>query len=150
MSGLNDAITHATTLPGIDPKRIGLLGFSLGGHLGLRVRSSLKMIVEFFAPVLDGIGTGSPGSQLHVQIHHGRTNAATRTGDSLVPFEANAIPIAQELREREYPPICTSIWVQGTGSLVPTPQTRTLRHGRRHERLLSSNRISEHARWSWP
>ena len=104
VSGLNDAITHATTLPGIDPKRIGLLGFSLGGHLGLRVRSSLKVIVEFFAPVLDGIGAGSPGSQLQVQIHHGRTNAATRTGDSLVPFEANAIPIVQELKREGVSP----------------------------------------------
>lgn len=98
VAGLNDAVTHAKTLAGIDPKRIGLLGFSLGGHLGLRLRSSLKVLVEFFAPVLDGIGAGSPSSQLHVQIHHGRIDPSTRTGDSLVPFEANAIPIAQKLK----------------------------------------------------
>ena len=98
VSGLNDAVAHAKTLAGIDPNRIGLLGFSLGGHLGLRLRSSLKVLVAFFAPVLDGIGAGLPGSQLKVQIHHGKINAATRTGDSLVPFEANAIPIAQELK----------------------------------------------------
>ena len=97
VSGLNDAVSHAKTLAGIDPKRIGLLGFSLGGHLGLRLRSSLKVLVEFFAPVLDGIGPGSP-SKMQVQIHHGKIDAATRTGDLLVPFEANAIPIAQELK----------------------------------------------------
>jgi dienelactone hydrolase len=98
VSGLSDAETHAKTLAGIDPKRIGLLGFSLGGHLGLHLRSSLKVLVEFFAPVLDGIGPGSPSSQLRVQIHHGKIDAATRTGDLLVPFEANAIPIAHELK----------------------------------------------------
>jgi len=97
-SGLNDAVSHAKTLAGIDPNRIGLLGFSLGGHLGLRLRSSLNVLVEFFAPVLDGIGAGRPGSRLQVQIHHGRIDAATRAGDLLVPFEANAIPIAQELQ----------------------------------------------------
>jgi dienelactone hydrolase len=98
VSGLNDAVTHAKTLAGIDPKRIGLLGFSLGGHLGLRLRSSLKVLVEFFAPLLDGIGAGSPGAPLRVQIHHGRIDVTSRTGDSLVPFEANALPIAQELK----------------------------------------------------
>jgi dienelactone hydrolase len=95
---LNEAITHATTLPGIDPKRIGLVGFSLGGHLGLRLRSSIKVLVEFFAPWLDGIGAGGPGSPLQVQIHHGKTNPATGTGDSLVPFDANAMPIVQQLK----------------------------------------------------
>ena len=98
VSGLNDAVSHAKTLPGIDPNRIGVLGFSLGGHLGLRLRSSLNVLVEFFAPVLDGIGASSSGTPLQVQIHHGRIDAATRTGDSLVPFEANAIPIAQALK----------------------------------------------------
>ena len=97
-SALNGAINHATTLPGIDPKRVGLVGFSLGGHLGLRLRSSVKVLVEFFAPWLDGIGVGNPSSPLQVQIHHGTTDAATGTGDSLVPFNANATPIVQELR----------------------------------------------------
>jgi len=82
---LNDAVTYAKTLAGVDPKRVGLLGFSLGGHLCLRVRSTAKVVVEFFAPLLDGIGAGG-GSGLWAQIHHG-------TGDSLVPFASNATPI---------------------------------------------------------
>jgi len=77
------------TLAGVDTNRVGLLGFSLGGHLCLQVRSTSKVLVEFFAPLLDGIGTGG-GPGLRAQIHHG-------TGDSLVPFESNATPIEQEL-----------------------------------------------------
>jgi len=97
-SSLTEAVTHAKTLAGVDSKRVGLLGFSLGGHLGLRLRSSLNVLVEFFAPVLVGIGAAGPGSHLKVQIHHGKIDTATRAGDSLVPFEANAIPIVQQLR----------------------------------------------------
>jgi dienelactone hydrolase len=89
-AALNDAVTHVKTLAGVDTNRVGLLGFSLGGHLCLRVRSTAKVLVEFFAPLLDGIGTGG-GSGLRAQIHHG-------TGDSLVPFESNATPIEKELR----------------------------------------------------
>ena len=96
-SALNDMVTHAKTLAGIDPKRVGLLGFSLGGHLGLHLRPTVKVLVEFFAPLLDGIGTGGSGSHLFVQIHHGSIDPATRAGDTLVPFEANAIPILQQL-----------------------------------------------------
>ena len=98
VSGLKDAVTHAKTLAGIDPKRVGLLGFSLGGHLGLRLRSTLKVLVVFFAPLLDGIGPGSAGSRLPVQIHHGSIDTATGIGDTLVTFQANAIPIEQELK----------------------------------------------------
>lgn len=97
-AALNDAIAHAKTLPGIDPKRAGFLGFSLGGHLGLRVRGSLKVLVEFFSPFLDGIGPGASGSHLPVQIHHGRMDPSTRKGDTLVKFEDNAIPIERELK----------------------------------------------------
>jgi dienelactone hydrolase len=86
---LNDAVAHAKTLAGVDPKRVGLLGFSLGGHLCLRVRGAAKVVIEFFAPVLDGIGPGG-GPGLPAQIHHG-------TGDNVVKFEMNATPIAREL-----------------------------------------------------
>jgi dienelactone hydrolase len=99
VSGLSDALTHAKTLPGIDPKRVGLLGFSLGGHLGLRLRSNVKVLVEFFAPLLDGIGRGASGSSLPVQIHHGSIDTTTRMGDTVVTFNANAIPIERELKK---------------------------------------------------
>jgi len=54
-NGLAAAIDHASTLATIGPKRIGLLGFSLGGHLCLRLRGKANVLVEFFAPVMDSI-----------------------------------------------------------------------------------------------
>jgi len=75
---LSDAIDHATTLTGIDATRVGLLGFSLGGHLCLRVRGKAKVLVEFFAPVLDGIGHS--GKLTSAQIHHGEADNFPGTG----------------------------------------------------------------------
>jgi dienelactone hydrolase len=64
-----DAVAHAQTLPGADPARVGLLGFSLGGYLCLRLRSMAKILVEFFAPVLDL--APAKGGKLYAQVHHG-------------------------------------------------------------------------------
>jgi dienelactone hydrolase len=89
-----DAIAHVKTLTGVDASRIGLLGFSLGGHLCLRLRASAKVLVEFFAPEgaeYGGLGTVTPLS-LHAQIHHGMD-------DHLVP-PSNATSI-ESLLKRE-------------------------------------------------
>jgi dienelactone hydrolase len=66
-----DSVTHTRTLSQVDSDRIGLLGFSLGGHLTLRIRAAAKprALVEYFAPQLDGIGP--PGHVPKAQIHHG-------------------------------------------------------------------------------
>jgi dienelactone hydrolase len=93
-AGLSDAIAHAKSLTGVDSKRAGFLGFSLGGHLGLRLRANVKVLVEFFAPVLTGIG--GAGAPLPVQIHHGKFDAAKR-GDDVVQFENNVPPILRQL-----------------------------------------------------
>jgi dienelactone hydrolase len=69
---ISDALEHAKTLPGADPSKVGLLGFSLGGHLCLRLRAKANVLVEFFAPVLDGIGPR--GALTHAQIHHGEAD----------------------------------------------------------------------------
>ncbi len=89
-NALADALVHARSLPGIAPTRLGLLGFSLGGYLCLRVRSEAIVLVEFFAPVLDGLGPGG-GSALRAQIHHGLKDRPVR-------FAENATRIEQELR----------------------------------------------------
>jgi len=54
--------------------RVALVGFSLGGHLSLRLRGSVPAVVEFFAPLLNGLGPASTGHQAHVQIHHGEAD----------------------------------------------------------------------------
>ena len=90
---ISDAIDHATTLSMIDPQRVGLLGFSLGGHLCLRLRAKAKVLVAFFAPMLDGIGQGGDGTLTHAQIHHGEADSLPGTG-----YTANAVPIADTLK----------------------------------------------------
>ena len=89
---IGDALSYAARLPGISASKTGLLGFSLGGHICLRLRGSAQVVVEFFAPELrelGGLGSASPPAP-HVQIHHG-------TGDLLVPIsDARSIASALE------------------------------------------------------
>ncbi len=68
-----------------------MLGFSLGGYLCLRARAAAKpkALVEYFAPLFDGIGAA--GSVPVAQIHHG-------TGDKPPTGFANAAAIAAILR----------------------------------------------------
>lgn len=69
-SALADAVAEARSLPGIKADRVALVGFSLGGYLSLRLRGSVRAVVEFFAPYLTGLGT-VPVTAPHIQIHHG-------------------------------------------------------------------------------
>jgi dienelactone hydrolase len=83
---LADAVALAET------DRVALVGFSLGGHLSLRLRGVVPVVVEFFAPLLDGIGPLPPtGAHCQVQIHHGEA-------DGLVDI-TNAERIAHLLEE---------------------------------------------------
>ena len=90
---LNDAVDATKSLPGIDASQVGLLGFSLGGFLSLRIRDSVDVLVEYFSPFtfpeVDDIGTKS-NAALKAHIHHGDS-------DSLVPFCGNALPIERKL-----------------------------------------------------
>jgi dienelactone hydrolase len=82
---IRDACTYAATVAGAPDHAMGLLGFSLGGNLCLRLRSSVRAVVEFFAPELrdwGGIGT-TPGSvRPEIQIHHGRSDALVPIAES--------------------------------------------------------------------
>jgi dienelactone hydrolase len=89
-----DSIRHCATLPFVDMSRVGLLGFSLGGHLALRLRGQAKVVVEYFAPQLEGIGESA--ALKHVQIHHG-------DNDKAVPFDRNAKRIKEILDGEETP-----------------------------------------------
>ena len=87
-TALVETVAHARTLAGVDPSRIGVLGFSLGGYLCLLTRAAAKpkALVSYFAPIFDGLG--APGSVPFAQLHHGKndkpptdvTNAATIAG----------------------------------------------------------------------
>jgi len=90
---LRDAVETAKGLPTIDASRVGLLGFSLGGFLSLRIRDSVNVLVEYFSPYtfpdVDDIG-GNKNDSLTAHIHHGK-------GDSLVSLDQNAKPIQSTL-----------------------------------------------------
>jgi len=62
---------------GLDHANTGLLGFSLGGHLCLRIRANVNVLVEYFAPDFGDIG--GPGNLAHAQIHHGTADNFPRT-----------------------------------------------------------------------
>jgi dienelactone hydrolase len=74
-AALADTVTVARAIPRVDPSRIGMLGFSLGGYLCLLARAAAKpkALVAFFAPIFDGIGPA--GSVSIAQIHHGTKDA---------------------------------------------------------------------------
>lgn len=68
-----DAIDSACAAAiGAGPGHVGLLGFSLGGHLALRLRSKAQVLVEYFAPDFGDIGSAGPLKA--AQIHHGKAD----------------------------------------------------------------------------
>lgn len=106
---LRDAVTAAHKLSFTS---VGLLGFSLGGFLSLRIRDSADVIVAYFAPyefptiklpmvppVLQGLGPNS-NSHLKVLVNHGNA-------DQLVPFGTHAVPIVNDLRGEGATVTCT-------------------------------------------
>ena len=78
---VSDCLDYVTSLGEVNSSRMGLLGFSMGGHIALRLGRQLgapaiKGIVEFFAPItkpkppFDGLG-GTFANLPPLQIHHG-------------------------------------------------------------------------------
>lgn len=98
---LQDAVAAVKLLPGIKADSVGLLGFSLGGFLSLRIRREVKSLVSYFAPyqfpsatqkfaVLKGIGP-SGNRNLSCCLLHGKA-------DILVPT-FNCENIAADLKQ---------------------------------------------------
>lgn len=88
-----EEIEKAKVGAGVAGIPVGLLGFSLGGHLCLRLRSEASVLVECFAPLLPQFGDlGNAGGLTHAQIHHGKA-------DGLVDYDENAPKIEQLLRD---------------------------------------------------
>ena len=73
---VEDAMVYADNRVGTDKKRIGLLGFSLGGHVVLRAGKEAttvkaRAVVEFSGPTtIYGLGAGL-GDLPFLQVHHG-------------------------------------------------------------------------------
>jgi dienelactone hydrolase len=88
------AVAFLAADPRFDAARIGLLGFSLGGHLALDLSmnqpggASIKAVVDFFAPTLQPKLQGKWSAMPPVLVHHG-------TADPL-PIE-NSIHLVREL-----------------------------------------------------
>jgi hypothetical protein len=53
-SALVDSVAYARALPGVDPSRIGMLGFSLGGYLCLRARAASRVRRSITEPATCG------------------------------------------------------------------------------------------------
>jgi len=101
---LRDAVLATKTLSSIDSNRVGLLGFSLGGFLTLRLRDTASAWVGYFSPFrfptnldlgnespLMGLGASTnPACKIH--IHHGEN-------DRLVPRRLNADSIKEALED---------------------------------------------------
>jgi dienelactone hydrolase len=76
---IQDCITHIASLGNVKNDQIGLLAFSMGGHLALRLSKSaytpkINALVAFFAPItqapFNGLG-GNISELPPIQIHHG-------------------------------------------------------------------------------
>lgn len=99
---LRDAVDAAKKLSNINASKVGLIGFSLGGFLGLRIRDSVNVMAEYFSPYqfppnvdlgpltpLKGLGANA-NPTLKILIHHGKA-------DSFVPINLNASRIKADL-----------------------------------------------------
>lgn len=129
VESVSDTVAHAKTLPGISASRIGLLGFSLGGHICLRLRGSAKVLVEFFAPEFRELGGLGPAGAAapHVEIHHG-------LADMLVPFSETQ-SIAAALKLEHTLPEVFSYEGAGHGFAGADPQNATARRSAKDRTL---------------
>jgi dienelactone hydrolase len=83
-----DALLFARTHARVSAGRLGILGFSLGGHFALSQAMtspagvSLKCVVDFFGPVVNPPLTGNRAAMPPVLIHHGEKDDLVNISDS--------------------------------------------------------------------
>ena len=93
---IGDCLAYAAGRSDVRADRLGLLGFSLGGHVALRAAkrpaaNAVKAAVSFFAPIemLGGIG-GDIDKLPPLQIHHGDDDGRPTRGP-VPPEESRAL-----------------------------------------------------------
>lgn len=97
MLTISDAIDFAATQPAADPKRVGVIGFSLGAYLGLALGSQqprIKAVVDFFGGLPDEL-TGVVKHLPAVLILHGER-------DNMVPV-SEAYKLERLLQQHKAP-----------------------------------------------
>ena len=83
-----DALLFARSHARVNAGRLGILGFSLGGHFALSQAMtppsgiSLKCAVDFFGPVVNPPLTGNRAAMPPVLIHHGEQDDLVKISDS--------------------------------------------------------------------
>jgi len=97
MGTVQDALAFASDQPHADPRRIGIVGISLGAALGLAVASTdsrVKALVNYFGPLPQG-AIATTSKLPPTLILHG-------TADPIVPV-ANAYAVEALLRQQNVP-----------------------------------------------
>ena len=87
METVADGVTHLSKQPNVDPKRIGLLGFSLGAYLSLSLATldeRVRAVVEYFGGLPEDLAKGLKRMPPTLILHG--------DADSIVPVkEARAL-----------------------------------------------------------
>lgn len=105
---LGDGLSYTLGRDDVAADRIGLLGFSMGGHLALRLAKlnndvKAKAIVEFFAPIsqvpFNGLGADTANLP-PTQIHHGEDDAIVDIAQS--HELSRLLEAAGKVKDRDY------------------------------------------------
>ncbi len=88
---LGDAAKYADGRSDVEGGKLGVVGFSLGGNLALRLAKlptaspRARAVVDFFAPISQAYGIGTDGNDRlpFVQIHHGTADDLVRPAESV-------------------------------------------------------------------
>jgi dienelactone hydrolase len=97
MSTVQDALSFAANHPGADPRRVGIVGISLGAALGLAVSSTdprVKALVNYFGPLPQGAIAATSRLPPTLVLHG--------SADPIVPV-ANADAVETLLRQQNVP-----------------------------------------------
>lgn len=110
VSILSAAIKHLSRRPDVDPARVGLVGFSLGGGISMAYINSaspgsVRAFVDFYGfvgPLLGGAGGGASGLPPTIVFHNVNDRVVTPSENSEPLIKA--LSLARVVHEPEGPP----------------------------------------------